>query len=193
MSIEHPKKEIRIVGWDDGHFEFKGKGRAILIGAVFRGGNFQDGLLRTEIEVDGLDATEKIISAITKSKFKDLRIIMLDGVTFGGYNIVDIKEIHEKTKLPVIAVNRKNPDIEKFKAGMEKLPEKEKRLEHLKNAGQIYHVKGRNIWFQCHGTSYKNAEEIIKLTSTRSQIPEPLRIAHIIATGIVFGESLGRA
>ncbi|NIO44111.1 MAG: DUF99 family protein, partial [Candidatus Aenigmarchaeota archaeon] len=91
------KKEIRIVAWDDGPFKFKSKGKDILVGVIFRGGQFIDGLLKTEIEIDGLDATKKIIEKVLKTKHKDLRIIMLDGITFAGFNTVDIKEIYEKT------------------------------------------------------------------------------------------------
>jgi endonuclease V-like protein UPF0215 family len=34
------------------------------------------------------------------------------------------------------------------------------------------------------GISEADAKEIIALTSTRSSFPEPLRVAHIIASGI---------
>ena len=82
--------------------------KCILVGIIFRGGRFMDGILKTEIEVDGDDAERKIISSVKKSKFKDLRVIMLDGITFGGFNTVNIKNIFEKTKLPVMVINRKN-------------------------------------------------------------------------------------
>ena len=87
------KKEIRILAWDDGPFEFKSKGKDILIGVIFRGGKILDGLLKTEVDIDGLDATEKIIKKVLKTKHKDLRVIMLDGITFAGFNTVDIKEM----------------------------------------------------------------------------------------------------
>lgn len=189
------KKEIRIVAWDDGPFESKSKGKDILVGVIFRGGQFLDGMLKTEVEIDGLDATEKIIERIQKTKHKDLRIIMLDGITFAGFNTVDIKEIYEKTKLSVIVVNRKKPDLEKFVASLEKLPDSEKRIRCVRNAGPFYWVNIRNkrICFQCYGIAKEDATKVIKETSTMSLIPEPLRVAHLIATGFVLGESVGRA
>lgn len=193
------KNEIRIIAWDDGPFKFKDKGSAVLIGVVFRGGSFIDGLIRTEVAIDGLDATEKIISSIEKTKHKDLRLVMLDGITFAGFNTVDIKKLFEKTKLPVVAINRKKPDLEKFKDGLKKLPHAAERLEAVKNAGEFYWAdvaygsKKSRVCFQCCGLSTDEAEQIIKLTTIRSAIPEPLRVAHLIATGIVFGESVGRA
>ena len=195
QQFRNIKKEIRILAWDDGPFEFKKKGKDILIGTIFRGGQFMDGMLKTEVEIDGTDATEKIIEKILKTKHKDIRVIMLDGITFAGFNTVDIKEIYKKTKLPVIVVNRKKPDFEKFISSLKRMPESNKRLKAVENAGPIYWVKVKNkrICFQCYGISKDNASKIIKETSTMSLIPEPLRVAHLIATGFVLGESVGRA
>jgi hypothetical protein len=195
MQFRTIKKEIRILAWDDGPFEFKSKGKDILIGVIFRGGQFLDGLLKTEVEIDGEDATEKIIEKILKTKHKDLRVIMLDGITFAGFNTVDIKEIYEKTNLPVIVVNRKKPNLERFIETLKRMPNPEKRLEAVKNAGPIYwtSIKNKRICFQCYGIKKEDAEEVIKITSTMSLIPEPLRAAHLIANGFVLGESVGRA
>jgi len=189
------KKEIRILAWDDGPFEFKSKGKDILVGVIFRGGQFLDGLLKTEVEIDGEDATEKIIEKILKTKHKDLRVVMLDGITFAGFNTVDIKEVYEKTKLPVIVINRKKPNFEKFTETLKNLPNPEKRLKAVENAGPVYWIgiKNKRICFQFYGIEKKDVEEIIKTTSTMSLIPEPLRVAHLIANGFVLGESVGRA
>jgi endonuclease V-like protein UPF0215 family len=189
------KKEIRIIAWDDGPFEFKSKGKDVLIGVIFRGGQFIDGLLKTEVEIDGLDATDKIIEKMLKTRHKDLRIIMLDGITFAGFNIVDIKEIYEKTKLPVIAVNRREPNLKEFIAVLKRMPDAERRIKCVENAGPIYSINVRNkrICFQCYGMKKEDAGKVIKESSTMSLIPEPLRVAHLIATGFVLGESVGHA
>jgi endonuclease V-like protein UPF0215 family len=195
QEFRNIKKEIRILAWDDGPFEFKSKGKDILVGVIFRGGQFLDGMLKTEVDIDGTDATEKIIEKILKTKHKDIRVIMLDGITVAGFNTVDIKEIYKKTKLPVIVVNRKKPDFEKFISSLKRMPEPNRRLKAVENAGPVYWVSIRNkrICFQCYGISKDNASKIIKETSTMSLIPEPLRVAHLIATGFVLGESVGRA
>jgi endonuclease V-like protein UPF0215 family len=71
----------------------------------------------------------------------------------------------------------------------------EKRLKAVKDAGPIYSmsVKNKRIYFQSYGIKKDDVEEIIKTTSTMSLIPEPLRVAHLIANGFVLGESVGRA
>lgn len=190
------KKEIRILGWDDGPFEKGTKGKVPVIGTIFRGGSFMDGLLRIDIQIDGLDATEKMIKAIKKSKHEDLRILMLDGITFGGFNIIDVEKLYKKTSLPVIVILRKKTKMKKFKEAMKKLGNYEKRLKCIKNAGKFYKFKGKkrgkSICFQKIGLTKEDAKKIINISSTRSLIPEPIRVSHIIASGIVKGESIGR-
>jgi endonuclease V-like protein UPF0215 family len=190
------KKEIRIVGFDDGAFSPRSKQLVPVIGLIYRGGEFPDGALRTDVEVDGTDATEKIIKLINSSRHKQqLKVIMFDGITLAGFNVLDIKEINEKTGLPVIVINRKLPDLEKVKKALEKFEDFEKRWKCIQNAGKIKscRVKEGKVYYQVVGLSDEEAEEIINLSSTRSYIPEPLRVAHIIATAIVKGESYGHA
>ena len=191
------KPEIRVLGVDDGVFIPHSKGLVDVVGIVFRGGYWLDGVMRTEIEVDGLDATEKIASMIIESPhYKQLRIIMLSGITFAGFNVVDIKELYSKTSLPVIALTRDLPKMEEIRQALENLPEKEKRWKAILNAGEIFEVQTREgeepIYMQIAGIEREDAEKIVKITSTRSNIPEPLRVAHIIASGLTkFREMKG--
>ena len=183
------KPEIRVLGVDDGVFIPHNKGYADVVGVVFRGGYWLDGAMRTEVEVDGLDATEKIASMIVASPhYQQLRVIMLNGITFAGFNIVDIKELYNKTKLPVIAVTRDKPDMEEIKKALENLPEKERRWQAILNAGELLTVQTREgeepVYMQIAGITRSDAEKIVKMTSTRSNIPEPLRVAHIVASGL---------
>lgn len=188
MNFRTIKKEIRILAWDDGPFEFKTKGKDIIVGTIFRGGQALDGLLKTEIEIDGEDATEKIVESVLKTRHKDIRVIMLDGITFAGFNTVDIKEVYEKTGLPVIVINRQKPDVEKFVEALKALPNSEKRIEAVKNAGQIYFtsVKNKRVCFQSYGIEKEDVEEIIRTTATMSLIPEPFENANMSTSFILM-------
>lgn len=185
------KKEIRVIGWDDASF-IRGKTQLVtLVGVILRGGTWIDGLLTTKVHFDGLDATEKIAKAIIKSRhYEQLRLVMTDGISFAGFNLVDIKELYEITKLPVIVILRKMPNIKKFVEAMRIFKDFDKRREIVRKAGRIF--KFKKVYFQKAGITRKEAEKIISLTSTRANIPEPIRVAHIIATGL-SGESRGRA
>ena len=73
------KPEIRVLGVDDGVFTPHVKGLVPVVGVVFRGGYWLDGVMHTKIKVDGFDATRKIASMILNSPhYKQLRVIMLD-------------------------------------------------------------------------------------------------------------------
>jgi endonuclease V-like protein UPF0215 family len=195
MQFRAIKKEIRILAWDDGPFKFRSRGKDILVGVIFRGGQFMDGLLKTEVEIDGHDATERIVDKILKTRHKDIRIVMLDGITFAGFNTVDIKKVHDRTGLPVIVVNRKKPNLERFMKTLKGMPYSEERLKAVRHAGPLYsvNVKNKRVYLQSYGIERKDVKEIIKTTSTNSVMPEPLRAAHLIANGFILGESVGRA
>jgi endonuclease V-like protein UPF0215 family len=183
------KPEIRVLGVDDGVFVPHKKGMVDIIGVVYRGGYWLDGVMRTEIELDGMDATEKIAQMILDSPhYKQLRVIMLNGITFAGFNVVDIKQLYEKVGLPVIAVSREKPDLKKIKKALENLPFFEERWKAIEKAGKTLEMHTRNdsesIFVQYVGISQKDVEKILKVTCMQSNIPEALRVAHIIASGL---------
>jgi len=189
------KKEIRILGIDDAPFDkFKDK-KVLVVATVFRGGDYLDGLLSCHVRVDGNDATKKLIDIVKKTRhLEQLGCIMLDGIALGGFNVIDINELSRKTDLPVIVMMRKFPDFQKIENALKKIKQ-EKKIALLKKAGKIHElsIKGRKIYCQIAGINQELAGKIIKLTATHSLIPEPLRIAHIIASGIALGESHGHA
>ncbi len=205
------KKEIRILGIDDAPFNklqnpmwIPGlqrvtnkilrrfmKGKTIVIGTFFRGGNYLDGIVSTKITVDGDDSTKNIIEMVNNCKFKpQLKLLMIDGIAVGGFNVIDIEELNEKTGLPVIVVVRGYPDFEKIEAALKKLG-KEKKFELIKKAGKVHKLE--KIHIQIKGIKLDDAKKIVEMTCTRSYIPEPIRAAHLMASGVVEGESRGRA
>lgn len=191
------KNEIRIAGFDDAPFIPRSDGKVPVVGVVFRGGSFLDGAFKTDVTIDGMDATSTLIKLINKSKHKkQLRVIMLKGITMGGFNMIDISQLYEKTGLPVIVVNRKMPNLEDIRIALKNFGNFEDRWDCIKRAGKIYKMKiekNKNIYYQFNGLKKGEVETIIRLSCTRSLIPEPLRVAHLIASALIKGESGGRA
>jgi endonuclease V-like protein UPF0215 family len=167
----------------------------MLVGTVFRAGNWLDGVLSTYIHGDGTDGTEKIIDMVKNSRnLGQLGVIMLDGITFGGFNLVNIREIFESTGVPVIVIMRKIPNFERIKKALKRFDDWELRWANLLEAGQVYKIDNSEpVYIQIYGIKLEDAEEIVRISTTRSAIPEPLRVAHIIAAGIISGESRGSA
>jgi len=187
------KPEIRVLGVDDGIFVPHTKGMVDVIGVVYRGGYWLDGVMRTEVIIDGMDATEKIASMIKKSPhYEQLRVVVLNGITFAGFNVVDITELFKRVGLPIIAVTQEKPNFVKIRKALDNLPECEKRWKAIENAGKTIKIQTRNteeaVYMQIVGVSQKDAEKILRSTSTRSNVPEALRVAHIIASGLARSE-----
>jgi endonuclease V-like protein UPF0215 family len=189
------KQEIRILGVDDSPFPSHTTEEVLLVGTVFRAGNWLDGVLSTYIRGDGTDGTEKIAEMVKNSRnLGQLGVIMLDGITFAGFNLVNIRQIFESTGIPVIVIMRKIPNFDRIKKALKRFDDWEARWENVIEAGKVYKVDNQEpIYMQIYGIGKEDAEDIVKLSTTRSAIPEPLRVAHIIAAGIITGESRGSA
>jgi endonuclease V-like protein UPF0215 family len=185
------KKEVRLLGIDDSPFDkFKDK-EVLVVGVILMGGEWMDGVLSAKVKVDGSEATETLIKIINRCKFKpQLRAILLNGIAVAGFNIIDIKKLSQKTKTPVITIIRKMPDIGNIKKVLKKI-NKSERIRWIDKAGKP--IKIGKIYCQFTGCSLDYVKRILKISCTRSLIPEPIRVAHLIATGIVKGESKGNA
>jgi endonuclease V-like protein UPF0215 family len=188
------KKEIRILGIDDAPFLF-GQEKVVIIGVVIRGNSYIEGVLKSEIHVDGIDATSTIISLINKTRHKNqLKVVMLDGIALGGFNIVDIDKLHKCTGLPVITITRDQPDFIKIKNALKKHFVDWKKRWDIIVASNLREIMGKYpLYVQYVGIPFHDVEEIINLSTIMGAVPEPIRIAHLIATGLTRGESLGRA
>ena len=188
------KKEIHVLGLDDAPFELSDK-ECLVIGTFFRGGTAMDGVLSTTVEVDGEDATTRLIAAINKSKFKSpTQAIFLNGIAFGGFNVLNIHSLHKYTGIPVIVVVRKMPDFKTLEKTLKKLG-MEKKYQLMEKAGMPQEIKTKKgkLYVQMAGIGIEKTQEILTLCCTQSNIPEAIRAAHLIGAGIVKGESRGKA
>jgi len=187
VELKTVKREIRIVGVDDAPLVTQRKKRVDIFGVVYRGGYWFDGLMRTDVEVDGIDATERIAQMILISPhFKQLRITMLHGLTFAGMNMVNLRTLYEMTQLPTIVVMDRKPRIAEFEEAIEKLENSQLRKAALNAAGEITQIRTRlnakPIYVQFIGLKLDQLKEVMNVSCTRSRLPEPIRVAHIIAS-----------
>jgi endonuclease V-like protein UPF0215 family len=193
VKIRAVKPEIRILGIDDGVFTPHSKELVDVVGVVYRGGYWLDGFMHTRVQVDGMDATEKLVEMITKSPhYPQLRVIMLNGVTLAGFNVVDIEELYRRVRLPIVAVIRDKPDFDDIRKALQNLPNGQKRWRVIEKAGKILKVQTREgekpVYVHVVGASEEDTTSILRSTSTRSNVPEALRVAHIIASGLTKTE-----
>ena len=187
MELKTVKREIRIVGVDDAPLVTQRAKRVGVFGVVYRGGYWFDGLMRTDVEVDGIDATERIAQMILISRhFKQLRITMLHGLTFAGMNMVNLKTLYDMTQLPTIVVMDRKPRIADFEKAIEKLENSQFRKTALNVAGEITQIRtklnAKPIYVQFIGLKLDQLKEVMNVSCTRSRLPEPVRVAHMVAS-----------
>jgi len=185
-----------LVAFEDGYFPPETKGynsiyKTLLVASIFK--NWRPAYFRmTLVKIDGLDATDnaiKILKEIMK-KEEQKPIVMLGGITFAGFNIIDPIAIHEKHQIPVIVVCKEKPNNERVKrALMRHFPDWEKRyhiIEKFSNtASELIELAdpGR-LYIRVLGMEPNQALEIIRKTQVTGGIPEPLREAKTIASVI---------
>jgi len=191
------KSQVRICGIDDAPFEFGNRdAKAIVIGTIVRIPAYLEGVLKFDVSVDGDDSTSNIEKAIDRSRFKaQIKAIMLDGIALAGFNVVDIEALSSSTGIPVITVTRDEPDMDSIKSALRKyFKDADDRLARIsKMPIKKIQTPHNPIYVSYAGIAFEEVRRLIETTTLKGVIPEPIRMAHIIASGISRGESRGKA
>ena len=189
------KPVSRCIGIDDGPFSPKTDNKvryAPLLAVWLKGPHLHQ--LRTDwITVDGLDATRKTELLLKGSVHIP---ILLSGVTFGGFNLIDPWRLQKLCKAPVIVVVGSRPDNRAVKRALSRhFPDWKKRWDLIKSLGALYKVRtiaGESpVFFERFGCSTREAAFILKISALVSRMPEPLRVAGILARGLFSSEPSG--
>lgn len=178
-------QKTRVVGIEDGSFK-KGVNKKALLAAVLFEGLEINYVKFTKIAVDGQDATEKIVKILNKWKFE---AVMLAGVSFAGFNLIDPHVLFEEFGRPVIVVSRKRPNNKAVKrALLRHFIDWKTRWKVFEKLGPIRKVKvsaeEKPIYIEMLGAEASWTERFIKAFTVCGRIPEPLRVARLIARGL---------
>ncbi len=180
------KAGARVLGIDDSPFT-RNDEQVLVVGVVWRSG-IVEGVLSTHVKRDGLDSTEKLERMVLKSKFRpQIKLVVIHGATLAGFNIVDIHKLSRSLALPVIAVAKKRPHAKEVRNALKNFADRKRRCELVKSAGPVFKVGG--LYAQLAGI---DAEDARRFLSSFDGMPEPVRLAHIIGSGVVRGESHGK-
>jgi endonuclease V-like protein UPF0215 family len=189
------KPHLRVLGIDDSAFSFD-EDEVVVVGVVVRLPNYLEGVLTTTSDVDGSDATDRLKEMIARSRYaENLAAILIDGIAVGGFNVIDIESLHADLGTPVATVTRDEPDLESMKTALKaKFPDWERRFGLITNA-ELHEVATQHkpLYVQVVGEDIEYIKEIITKSTVLGSLPEPIRMAHLIATAIKSGESHGRA
>ncbi len=184
-------RQIRVIGFDDAPF-LRHTREAVAVSGVVCALTRFEGMLWGHIQADGWDSTEQLTKMLLASKFHpQLHLVLLDGIGMGGLNLIDLPLLAQQVQLPCVAVMRKFPKLEKMKSAISLLPHPEKRLQILAKAGEIQVQPP--FFFQVCGLSAELTVRVLQRLTDRGNVPEALRLAHLITSAVMNGESGNRA
>lgn len=187
MTLHLEKKAIRALGVAE---SFRPKDRvSTLAGVVMRSDLVIDGFALGKLHVSGSDATEGVLDLFYKLERNDINSVLLAGSVLSLYNIVDIEELHEKLKLPIVALSfRKSSSnlASNIRSRFEKSAAEEK-IALLKKLGASRTMKLATGYFTFARTAGINSAESKRLLdrfTLQGAIPEPIRVAKLLVRSV---------
>ena len=183
------------MGVDDGAFSRDDR-HAPIVALAMSLPSHVDAVRAGAVRVDGTDGTTRLIELVRDlGPVGGLRAVLIDGAVLGGFNVLDLDRIHHALRLPVVAVTRRPPDFPKIHAALRKwFPRNAERRWSLLRAHRLFPVAtgGLPIWAASVGCSRADAAWLIRRSTVQGHWPEPLRLAHLVASA-GGGSELGRA
>jgi len=179
------KPHPQLVGIDDGAFDRSDR-YAPLAAVVVTLPERLEAVRTGQVRVDGTDGTRRVLSLVRSlGPLEGVRAILFDGVVVGGFNVLDLEAIHRELRLPVVAVTRRPPEFARIRSALAKwFPRSADRRWALLKAHRLIPVPttGRPILATAVGCSRVDAVRLVQRASVRGYWPEPLRLAHLVAS-----------
>ncbi len=138
------------------------------------------------VRVDGTDGTARVIALLRGlGSPEGVRAVLVDGAVVGGFNVLDLDAIRRATGVPVVAVTRRPPDFARIAAALRRwFPRTAARRLALLRRHRLARVRtgGEPILAAASGCSAEDAAWLLRRAAVQGYWPEPLRLAHLIAS-----------
>ncbi|MBK5190188.1 MAG: DUF99 family protein [Methanosarcinales archaeon] len=187
MVLHVNKKGIRVLGIAE---SFKRDyEKSVLAGVVMRSDFIIDGVGLTHITVGGMDATEGVLHLCESLQRDDINVMMLNGCVISWFNIIDLNEIYKRLRIPLICVTYEESEgLEEHIALHFESDERDSRIEAYKRLGDRVPVNLHGQFedlIRFLGMEKAEAGAVIKKFTTHGKVPEPLRVAKIVARALL--------
>ncbi len=189
------KPHVRVLGIDDSPFTFE-DGQSLVVGALVRVPSYLEAVMKTSVTVDGADSTERLVEMVSRSRYKEqIKVIMLDGIALAGFNVVDIAAVHESLGLPVLTVTRDRPDLKAIQGALKDHFDDWKRRYELVSRFELRELptSSKPLYAAGVGLEWREFQQLVSSSTVRGVLPEPIRVAHLVAAAMAKGESKGRS
>ena len=193
MRLHVHKKGFRTLGVSESFVKGVSE-KSILAGVVMRADMMIDGFTFSRATVGGLDATDKILEMYKSLNRDDINLLMLNGCVISWYNVIDLHRVSDETGLPLICVTYNES------AGLERYF-KEYFPDDWMTRVEIYRRNrertaitlstGHTVYIRFIGMSIEEAKGVLNKFTSHGSVPEPLRVARLLARALIKDLSLG--
>ena len=142
-----------------------------------------DGFVLGTATVGGDDATGRVVRMVRGLRRNDINLIILSGSIISMYNIIEVDSVSKRSGLPVICLTyNESRGIER--AIKHHFTDSGKKLASYRSLGDRHRVKlrsGYRVYVRASGVTDREAEEALNLFTLQGSIPEPVRVAKLLA------------
>lgn len=184
------KQNIRVLGIDDGPFKREINKETCLTGVLMRMDGIIENVIVTYIKIDGKDSEDAILGFVNSIGSRNLSAIISEGITFGGFNIVDPVSINRKTGLPFISITKGEGNIKAMMAALEKHGDEEAVKLLLSLKPFKYELNDTQFTVNISGIERQDAIKLVQKLMRIGNVPEPVRIAHMISKALMRSDKM---
>lgn len=179
------KSGIRVLGIAES-FE-RSDERSTVAGVVMRGDMRIDGYGFCRPIVGGMDATEQLMSMYEALDREDIRAWMLGGSVISWFNVVNLQQLYQRTRIPVACVSYHSSDgIEKYLK--EYFPtdwsDRARLLGQTGDRAEIGLSTGHSVFLSVVGMTINRGRKLVDMFTLDGGVPEPIRAARILASSL---------
>jgi endonuclease V-like protein UPF0215 family len=181
-----------LLGVDDGPFEkYAEGGTTPIVGVMMEGADLVEAVAVTRFRVDGDDVSDFLADWIAGLRFRPaLQGVIFGGITIAGLGVLDPEALTSRLGLPILVVNRRAPGNDPLREALRRAGHPE-RIPVLERAPRAFPIEG-GLHVAVAGADRRHASDLVRSCLRKSDLPEPLRLAHLFARALVTGESRGR-
>ena len=163
-----------------------------MVAVMMEGCDVVEGVAIDAFPVDGPDATGYLANWIGGLRFHpSLQGIVLGGITLAGLGVVDMRDLARRLAASVVVVTRREPVDVRLIQALETAGLAD-RIPIVERSPRATRVR-EGLYVASAGVEPEVAARLVLATLGKARVPEPLRLAHLIARAAVTGESRGRA
>jgi endonuclease V-like protein UPF0215 family len=181
-----------VLGIDDGPFEkYRPDARAPIVGVMMEGHDLVEAIAVTDFPVDGAGITGFLAGWIRARRFAPaLHGVLFGGITLAGLAVLDPAALARDLGAPTVVVNRRSRTNAPLLGALERAGFAD-RAALVASAPASFELPG-GLHASIAGGTPELAAALVARSRAKSDLPEPLRLAHLFAHALVRGESRGR-